>query len=475
MSGDPIKPRFFLAARNRSAVARRSSGVVSDVIGAFESDTVAVFVRTTPVSEHLTLYVSAALFVVAVVFIVFVSLDRVVTSQEGWVIPTSGSIYISPFDLGIVKELHVKVGDVVKKGQSLATLDPTFTQADLDQLREHMNSDVAQIVREKAEIARRPYVFDKKDHYQAIQGALWLQRQGEFNSTVQNYASQIKSTEAQYNQARSDVEKYTIRLKIADDIDDIYKPLVDKGYASNLQLLQSTDADTEINRLLNDAKNQVTQYAETVAALKAQLDAYIKTWDATTSTQLVADENDRDTTQDSLDKAQAMKDLTSLDAPEDGIVTQIGQVSKGSSQAGAAGATASLQQPPLITLSPLNTPLETELDISTQDIGFIRVGDRVTLKVDAFPYIRFGTIRGAVTRISEASYVLDINGQPESAGPFFKVYVTVKDYQLRNVPKDYRLVTGMSLVGDIFVGDRTIWSYVTEGAMKTGLESMREP
>jgi hemolysin D len=123
----------------------------------------------------------------------------------------------------------------------------------------------------------------------------------------------------------------------------------------------------------------------------------------------------------------------------------------------------------------LNMPLEAELDISTQDIGFIRPGDKVTLKVDAFPYIRFGTVRGTVTRISEASYVLDINGQPESAGPFFKVYVTAKDYQLRNVPKDYRLVSGMSLVGDIFVGSRTIWSYVTEGAMKTGLESMREP
>src|SRR5208283_3421692 len=129
--------------------------------------------------------------------------------------PSEGSLYISPFDVGIVKELRVKVGDVVKKGQALATLDPTFTQADLDQLREHMESDVAQIAREKAELARRPYVYDKKNHYQALQGELWLQRQGEFKSTVENYEGQIKSTEAQLAQAQSDVEKYTIRLKIA--------------------------------------------------------------------------------------------------------------------------------------------------------------------------------------------------------------------------------------------------------------------
>jgi hemolysin D len=475
MSAESEKPRYFLATRNSTEVARRASGVVGDVIGAFESDTVAVFVRTAPASEHMTLYVFSGLLILAIVFTVFVSLDRVVTSQEGWIVPTAGSIYVSPFDMGVVKELHVRVGDIVKKGQSLATLDPTATQADVDQLREHMNSDIAQIAREKDELARRPYVYDKKDHYQAIQGALWIQRQGEFKSTVENYEGQIKSAEAQYDEARSDVEKYTIRLKIADDIAGIYKPLVDKGYASNLQLLQSTDTDTEINRLLNDAKNEVTQYAETEAALKAQLAAYIKTWDAATSTQLVADENDRDQTQDSLDKAQQMKDLNSLDAPEDGIVTQIGQVSKGSVEAGASSATTSLQQPPLVTLAPLHAPLETELDISTQDIGFIRPGDSVTLKVDAFPYIRFGTVKGVVTRISEASYATDINGQVEVAGPFFKVYVTAKQYQLRNVPKDYRLVAGMSLTGDILVGSRTLWSYITEGAMRTGLEAMREP
>jgi HlyD family type I secretion membrane fusion protein len=475
MSDEVAKPGYFLSNRRGTAVARRTSGVVGDVIGAFESDTVAVFVRTAPVSEHITLYIFSTLIILAIVFSYFVRLDRVVSSQEGWVVPTAGSIYVSPFDLGIVKELNVKVGDVVKKGQSLATLDPTFTQADLDQLRAHMNSDVAQIAREKAELARQPYVYSKTDHYQSIQGELWIQRQGEFKSSVENFQSQIRSTEAQLGQARSDVEKYTTRLKIAKDVEGIYKPLVDKGYASNLQLLQSTDSATEINRLLFDAKNQSEQYAQSAAALRAQLAAYITTWDAATSTQLVLDENDRDVTQDNLDKAQKMRDLTSLDAPEDGIVTQVGQVSKGSVQAGAAGTTSSLQTPPLVTLTPINRPLETELDINTQDIGFIRVGDTATLKIDAFPYIRFGTVRAVVTRISESSYATDINGQPEMAGPFFKVFVTAKEYQLRNVPKDYRLVPGMSLTGDILVGTRTIWSYMTEGAMRTGLESMREP
>jgi membrane fusion protein, hemolysin D len=473
MSGELTKARSFLTRLRGSAVSRRGSGDVGEVIGAFESDTVAVFVRTTPVNENMTLHVFSALIIAAVVFTIFVGLDRVATSQEGWVIPTAGAIYLSPFDMGIVKELHVKVGDTVKKGQSLATLDPTSTQADLDQLREHMHSDVAQITREKAELARHPYVYDRTDRFQAIQGDLWKQRQGQFNSSVENYEGQIKSVEAQLAQATSDVEKYTTRLKIAHDVDNIYKPLVDKGYASNLQLLQSTDAETEISRLLNDAVNQVPQYSQSAAALKAQLAAFIKQWDATTSTQLVADENDLEVTRDSLTKAQQMRDLASLDAPEDGVVTQVGQVSKGSVQAGATGSSANLQQAPLITLMPLHAPVDVELDMSTQDIGFIRIGDPVTLKIDAFPYIRFGTVKGTVKSISETSFATDINGTPEL--PFFKVRVAVTKYQLRNVPRDYRLVPGMSLTGDILVGKRTLWSYITEGALRTGSEAMREP
>jgi hemolysin D len=474
MSGQLVtKARSFLAKRKSTALSRRGSGAVGEVIGAFESDTVAVFVRTAPASEHITLYVFCALIIASVVFTVFVSLDRVVVSQEGWVIPSGGAIYLSPFDLGIVKDLRVKVGDVVKKGQALATLDPTSTQADLDQLREHLHSDVAQITREKAELGRRPYVYDHTDRFQAIQGDLWKQRQGEFKSTIDNYEGQIKSVQAQLAQAQSDVAKYTVRLKIAHDVDNIYKPLVDKGYASNLQLLQSIDNSTEINRLLNDAESEIPQYSETAASLEAQLAAYIKTWDATTSTQLVADENDLALTQDSLTKAQQLRDLTSLDAPVDALVTQVGQVSKGSVQSGASGSAANLQTPPLITLMPLNAPLEIELDISTQDVGFIRKGDPTTLQIDAFPYIRFGTVHAKVDSISETSYATDINGSPEL--PFFKVRVAVTEYQLRNVPKDYRLIPGMSLTGDILVGKRTLWSYITEGALRTGMESMREP
>jgi hypothetical protein len=59
--------------------------------------------------------------------------------------------------------------------------------------------------------------------------------------------------------------------------------------------------------------------------------------------------------------------------------------------------------------------------------------------------------------------------------PYFKVRVAIKEVKLRNVPADFRLVPGMTLVGDIMVGRRTILSYLVEGALRTGSEAMREP
>ncbi len=103
-----------------------------------------------------------------------------------------------------------------------------------------------------------------------------------------------------------------------------------KGYVSKLQVLTSTDVTTEMGRLLAVAQNQIAQYHETAAALKAQRESYIHKWFSDTASQMVLDVNDLNLTKDGLDKAQKYQDLTSLNAPEDAIVVKIGKLSPGS-------------------------------------------------------------------------------------------------------------------------------------------------
>ncbi|MGO9991013.1 MAG: HlyD family type I secretion periplasmic adaptor subunit [Steroidobacteraceae bacterium] len=462
--------KLQVANPSKLPVTRWRSDVVGDLVGAFESDTVAVFVRTAPINEHVILYVLAAMLVLAVGLTSVVKLDRIVNSV-GRIVTSAGSLYISPFDTGIVREVHVKAGEVVKKGQALATLDPTFTHADLLQLQQKLDSDEAAVAREEAELAGRPYVFSTTDPYQLLQGGIWQKRQAEYRSNLASFDGQIHSSEAQVTQYEADAEKYAKRLKLASDQEDVYQPLLDKGYVSKLQLMQATDTRTEMGRLLSDAQNQISQYRQTLASLKAQRDAYIQKWHSDTGAQLVVDRNDLDVTRQNLQKAQKLSDLTTLDAPADAIVLKVGRVSSGSVASG--GGAQNLSQEPLFTLVPLDAPVEADVNVAAADIGFIKIGDPVQLKLDAYRFMQHGTAQGTIKTISEGSFTVDDNNTP--VDPYFKVRVSITQVHLRNVPADFRLVPGMTLAGDIMVGRRTILSYLTEGALRTGAEAMREP
>jgi HlyD family type I secretion membrane fusion protein len=458
-----------LANPSKLPVLSRRSKAVGDVVGAFESDTAAVFVRTAPLNEHIILYVLAAMMVLAIGLAAVVKLDRVVTSV-GRILPTGGELYVSPFDTGIVRQVNVKAGDVVKKGQALATLDPTFTHADLLQLQQKLASDEAAVGRLDADLSGRPYTFSTTDSSQSLQGEIWQKRQAEYRENLADFDGRIHGAEAQVTQSQSNSQEYAKRLRLADEVEKVYQPLLEKGYVSKLQLMQATDERTEMSRLLGDAQNQMASLRQTLASLKAQRESYIQKWKSDTGTELVTIRNDLDVTRQNLEKAQKLSDLVSLNAPADAVVLKVNKVSSGSVAGGAAQA---LGQEPLFTLVPLDAPLEADVSVNAADIGFIKIGDPVQLKFDAYRFMQHGTANGVIKTISEGSFTTDDNNVP--VAPYFKVRVNIKDVHLRNVPPDFRLIPGMTLAGDIMVGRRTILSYLVEGGLRTGSEAMREP
>jgi hemolysin D len=385
-------------------------------------------------------------------------------------VTAAGSFYVSPFDTGIVREVLVKAGDVVKKGQVLATLDPTFTHADLLQLQQKLASDEAAVARLEAELSGRPYTFSATDPSRSLQGEIWQKRQAEYRENLADFDGRIHGAEAQVAQAQSNSQQYAKRLKLADEVEKVYQPLLEKGYVSKLQLMQATDARAEMRRLLADAQNQVSSLHQTLASLKAQRESYIQKWNSDAGTELVTVRNDLDVTRQNLQKAQKLSDLSSLDSPADAIVLKVGKVSSGS----VAGSGAqNVGQDPLFTLVPLDAPVEADVNVSARDIGFIKIGDPVQLKLDAYRFMQHGTAKGVIKTISEGSFTTDDNNTPVE--PYFKVRVNIKEVHLRNVPPDFRLIPGMTLAGDIMVGRRTILSYLVEGGLRTGSEAMREP
>lgn len=437
-----------------------------ELLSAFESETAAVFERTAPVREHIVLYVLTAMLIIACTLAAVVKLDRVVTGI-GRVAPVGGELFVSPLDRAIIREVLVREGDVVKQGQALATLDPTFASADLAQLQQRLASSQAEAARREAEMALRPYQAGS-DPYSQLQHGIWSQRQAEYRSTLEDFDARLKGARSAIAQYDRDVQDYEKRLKLAEQNEKMNVDLRVKGYVTQQAVIVSSDARLEVGRLLAKSQNEQVTTRHTVESVQAQRAAFMQKWQSDTAAALVTVRNDLDEVREELHKAEKLKELISLQAPADAVVLRIGKISQGSV------AVASSDQEPLFTLVPLTATLEAEIRIGADDIGFIQPGDTVKLKLDAYSYVRHGTATGVIKTISEGSFTQD-NASNATVAPHFRARVEIKELGLRNVPATFRLIPGMTLQADVMVGRRTLLSYLVEGVMRTGSEAMREP
>src|SRR5689334_12569382 len=180
---------------------------VAALVSAFESETQAVILRTSPRYQHVILYVLAVMLIIAMTFISIATIDIVVTGG-GRTVASAGALYVQPLDKGIIREIRVRTGDMVKKDQVLATLDPTFAEAELTKLRQSMDSTRAEVVRLEAEQAGVPYRPTGDGPYDQLQLSIYHKRQAEFKSSIANFDAQIQSSEETLKQNQRDVATY---------------------------------------------------------------------------------------------------------------------------------------------------------------------------------------------------------------------------------------------------------------------------
>ena len=192
---------------------------------------------------------------------------------------------------------------------------------------------------------------------------------------------------------------YAQRLKMAQDVEKLYQPLLEKGYVSKLQVMQATDDRTERGRLWRIRRIRFVD-SRNHRLLKAQREAFIQKWHSDTGTELVTVRDDLDVTRQNLEKAQKLSDLSSLDAPADAVVLKVGKVSSGSVAGG--GAQGASGQEPLFTLVPLDAPQEAEVFVNARDIGFIKVGDPVQIKLDAYRFLQHGRPKAGSRRLASS-------------------------------------------------------------------------
>ena len=155
------------------------------------------------------------------------------------------------------------------RGQLLATLDPTFTAANVKQLRQQIASLEAQVTRIEAELADRPLVFPNSSdpdfiNYAALQKALYEQRSSQYKAQINSYDAKLQQINATIQKLQGDESRYQQREGIAKDIETMRTSLEKSGSGSRLNMLLSQDARLEMLRSLESTHNSLIESRHTV-------------------------------------------------------------------------------------------------------------------------------------------------------------------------------------------------------------------
>ncbi|WP_341992766.1 HlyD family type I secretion periplasmic adaptor subunit [Azorhizobium sp. AG788] len=433
-------------------------------VGAFQKDTEAIQNAPDPFLARITLHLLALFVIGMIAWATFSYLDKIVASQ-GKIISTEANIMVQPLEMAVIKKILVHAGDVVRKGDVLATLDPTFTQADVLQLESRLANADAQIARLEAEHDGKPFVAGSDRYgFSTLQHALWRERQAQYQSQMQNYEEKLARLQSNVSKYEMDRMHLNERLKVVREIETMRSTLLASQVGSRLNLLQATSDRIDIERNLVLNQNELQGNRHDLQALLAERDVFIQQWNGKVIEELTTQSNEREALREQLTKARKRQSLVQLDAPADAIVLEVSPKAAPGSIAKEAEA--------LFTLVPVGAPLEVEANIDARDLAFVQVGDKVRVKLDAYPYLQHGSLEAEVSTISEDSF--SSKDDPAKA-LYYRARVKLLTTTLDNVPSNFRLIPGMPVTADIKVGERRIITYFLRPILRGVDESLREP
>ncbi|MBV8911592.1 MAG: HlyD family type I secretion periplasmic adaptor subunit [Acetobacteraceae bacterium] len=405
-----------------------------------------------------------------------IPIDKVVTAP-GRIIAENPTSVVQPLETAIIRSINVHEGDTVKKGELLARLDPTFATADMGAMQSQVASLQAEVDRLQAEASGTDYHPADGSSAAVLQGAIFVQRKAERAYKNENYTQKISSLQNQVQRALSDVYGYSERLKVAAEVEARRLELERDKVGSTLNRLAATDSRLEVKRGLDNAAAQAAQADRDLKALEAERDAYNQNWRAQVGQDLTEATRKLSDAQENLKKAVLRRQLVELRADQDSVVLNVAKVSPGSvMQSGEQ----------LITLVPVDAPLEAEVNIPGSEAGFVHPGNPVNIKLDTLPYTQYGTVTGTVRVVSPDSFAANQDDQqqpkrgvqqsrPVGGSTYYRARLTLDESKLHDTPDGFRLIPGMPLNADVKVGKRTLVSYLLGRVLPTFKDGMREP
>ncbi|MCB6177853.1 HlyD family type I secretion periplasmic adaptor subunit [Rhodobacter sp. Har01] len=424
---------------------------------AFQGDLDRLIVEPPPRALRAWPVLSAGLLAALVGLSALLPLD-IVVSASGELAADAPPVVLKPMARAVLAELLVRPGDRVREGQVLARLDPTLPDADRATLQVERDDVAARIARLEAELAGTPLAEGSAED--SLQGPVLASRADVARARRARLAEAVLALEETLAAFEAQTSALEDRLAIARELEAGREDLAARQLAPATEALAARSARlaaegelaahharlAEIRRALTDARGQVAEFdlslrqeaTEALPPLRLQL------------AQL----------DDALSKANRLMELSTILAPRDAVVISVAP--------GGVGAVIA-EGEPLIALIPSDATLIAEIEIPSSEVGRVAPGDRVALKIDAFPWRRNGEATGRLDSISPAT--LAAAAGTAASHPARVTLATAPDA----LPQGAALLPGMTLTAEIRTGTRTVLQFFLDPLLRGLTESLREP
>jgi hemolysin D len=408
----------------------------------------ALSIQETPLSPtvRFTGYLLAALVASALLWSIVGRIDIVVTAT-GKILPGGRLKSIASVETASVLKLDVAEGDHVRAGQALIELDRREHDADRDKAIDGRDSALFQVARARAlihaiETGVRPKMqalsnLQEENHIVLSEGK-WLAEQTHVESQFDDFRAKLGRIDA-------DIERWQKALPLEEKTASDYRELWKNHDVSQHALIEKERALLDLQGELSDAKHQ---HDALVAETKRVA------YDEMAEGQKLA-EGFR---QDAI-RTEVQGHLLTLAAPVDGTVQQLTVHTVG-------GVVAPAQA--LMEIVPDDNTIEIQAFLSSKDIGFVREGQTAQVKIDAFDYVKYGTIQGKILQISKDAI------QDEKMGLVYSTRVLLSQSEILAEGRPVRLSPGLSATIEIKTGDRRVIDYFLSPLQEHRHDALRE-
>ncbi|MSM39026.1 MAG: HlyD family type I secretion periplasmic adaptor subunit [Geobacter sp.] len=401
----------------------------------------------------------------------------IVAVADGKLVPQTYLKIVQPAEQGIVKEILVREGQSVRKGEVLLRMDAVLSDAQGKSIVSEYHRLTLTLRRIEAELGGTSLnreIGDPTDLYAQVYAQYNANRRSN-ETALDEQRSVLEKARQEMASAREVKKKLEQILPHYREQENAYDQLLRDGHVSRLETSAKRSERIEKEQDLRAQEFVMMSSQAIITQAQKRMEQIAADYLRQLQTERVETTGQLDKVRQELAKQRHQHDLLELKAPQAGVVKDL------------ATHTAGTVVDPgtiLMTLVPLDEPLQAEVWVSNEDVGFVRPNQQVKLKLSAYTFQKYGMIDGRVEQVSaDASDNRDsanLSAQEDNSGKkvdsrlFYKTLVTLSSQQLMTDGKAHGLTPGMQVAAEIKLGTRSVLEYLFSPVSKAFQEAGRE-